>query len=348
VKLEGADLAELVWRRGGRAVATGRLDLTVDAEGTGRSLAGIVSGLAGGMTLGVSDGEIRRINPNAFALVIRAVDAGMKLEGDTIRQAFASHLDAGVLPFEALEASGSIAGGVLRVNTLRLDTKSANVFGGAQVDLKEKTLQSEIALKVEPGENAVTGAEPQVGLVFSGALAAPERGIDIAPFTAFLTLRAFEQEVRRVEDLQAEIGERDRLMRELRRQREIERRKERETQERELKRQEDARGGTEGRAGPGGEGKGRARGGGKGSAAQAASGAAEAGSHLAGRRLRRPHSPRAGGHRQGEPARDHRLGSKARGWRGRADAIAAAARPSGLCGRDAGPVTLVYRDDFLK
>ncbi|MHC5652714.1 AsmA family protein [Stappia sp. ICDLI1TA098] len=241
VKLEGADLAELVWRRGGRAVATGRLDLTVDAEGTGRSLAGIVSGLAGGMTLGVSDGEIRRINPNAFALVIRAVDAGMKLEDDTIRQAFASHLDAGVLPFEALEASGSIAGGVLRVNTLRLDTKSASVFGGAQVDLKEKTLQSEIALKVEPGENAVTGAEPQVGLVFSGALAAPERGIDIAPFTAFLTLRAFEQEVRRVEDLQAEIGERDRLMRELRRQREIERRKERETQERELKRQEDAR-----------------------------------------------------------------------------------------------------------
>ena len=234
LKIEGAALEEFVWTRNARAVATGTADVGLDFDGTGRSLAAVVSSLAGGATLQVRDGEIRGLNPNAFGLVIRAADAGLTLDDESVRDAFLSHLDAGTLPFSTLEASGAIAGGVLRVNTLRLDTPSASVFGGAQVDLSERQLSSEISLKVDPGEDAVTGAEPQVGLVFSGPLEAPGRQIDIAPFTAYLTLRAFEQEVQRVEKLQAEIAERERLMRELRSMKKNEeRRRERERLEQE-------------------------------------------------------------------------------------------------------------------
>ncbi|MAA97387.1 MAG: ArsR family transcriptional regulator [Stappia sp.] len=228
VKVEDAALEEFVWTRNARAVAKGTVDVGLDFDGTGRSLSAVVASLAGGATLQVRDGEIRGLNPNAFGLVIRAADAGLTLDDENVREAFLSHLDAGVLPFSTLEASGAIAGGVLRVNTLRLDTPSASVFGGAQVDLSQRRLSSEISLKVDPGEDAVTGAEPQVGLVFSGPLDAPERQIDIAPFTAYLTLRAFEQEVQRVEKLQAEIAERERRMRELRKQKDDEQRRERE------------------------------------------------------------------------------------------------------------------------
>lgn len=240
-RIEGAALEEFVWTRNGRAVATGTMDLGLDFEGAGRSVAAIVSGLSGGATLQVRSGEIRGLNPAAFGLVIRAVDAGLDLGEDAVRDAFAGHLDAGVLGFTTLEASGSIAGGVLRVNSLRVDTPSANVFGGAQVDLARRTLNSELSLKVDPGEEAVRGAEPQVALVFAGPLEAPSRQIDVAPFTGYLTLRAFEQEVRRVEDLQAEITERDRLGRELRRQREVERRREREREEQQLERERQLR-----------------------------------------------------------------------------------------------------------
>lgn len=233
VKVEGAALEDFVWTRNARAVATGTADVGLDFDGTGRSLSAVVSSLAGGATLQVRDGEIRGLNPNAFDLVIRAADAGLTLDDESVREAFLSHLDAGVLPFSTLEASGAIAGGVLRVNTLRLDTPSASVFGGAQVDLGKKQLASEISLKVDPGEDAVTGAEPQVGLVFDGPVTAPGRKIDIAPFTAYLTLRAFEQEVRRVEKLQAEIAERERRMRELRDKKEEEQRLERERLEQE-------------------------------------------------------------------------------------------------------------------
>lgn len=231
LRVDGARLEELVWRRAGRPLATGAASINLDIEGSGRSLTGIVSGLTGGGTLRVENGEIRGLNPEAFALVIRAVDAGLDLNDEAIRTAFSSHLDAGVLPFAELEASASIAGGVMRISNARVDNREASIFGNAQADLKALTLQSDFSLRVDPGEEAVTGAEAQVGLVFAGPLAEPQRTIDIAPFTAFLTLRAFEQEVQRVEDLQAEITERDRLMREMRRLREEKRRQERQQQQ---------------------------------------------------------------------------------------------------------------------
>nr|WP_256371446.1 AsmA-like C-terminal region-containing protein [Stappia sp. ES.058] len=214
MRVENSALGDFIWRRNARPVATGTMNLSLDLEGTGRSLAGIVSGLSGGATLSIREGEIRGINPDAFDLVIRAADAGLELDDDAIRSAFESYLDAGRLPFDALEAGATVAGGVVRVSNVTLDNARASVFGNAQIDLDAQTLDSDFSLKVDPGAEAVTGAEPEVGLVFSGTLADPGRSVDIAPFTAFLTLRAFEREVRRIEDLQAEIDAREKAMEE--------------------------------------------------------------------------------------------------------------------------------------
>lgn len=231
LKAVGADLQGLVWRRGGRPVARGELDLSVDFEGAGRSVSGIVAGLAGGGTFQVRDGELRGINPAAFASVIRAADAGLALEDMAIRKAFLSHLDAGSMPFRSIDGSLTLAAGTARARNVVIDTDSATAFGTAQIDLERWQVDSDWSLKVDPGENAVTGAEPQVGLVFRGSLDAPQRSVDIAPLTAFLTLRAFEQEVRRVEKLQADILERDRFLRELRKLRQEKQRRAREAAE---------------------------------------------------------------------------------------------------------------------
>ena len=241
LRITDADLAAYVWTRQGRPLATGRFDLNAEFDGTGRSVAGIVSSLGGGGTFTIKDGEIRSLNPDAFGLVIRAADAGLDLTDEEIRKAFASHLDTGVLPFDTIEGTFSITGGVARMRNVSVDNEEAALFGNAQADLESGTLESDFSLRVDPGENAVTGADPQVGLVFSGPIEAPSRQIDIAPFTAFLTLRAFEQEVRRVEALQADILERERLMRELKRLRQIESRKEREAEEQRRAAEEAAR-----------------------------------------------------------------------------------------------------------
>nr|WP_281261782.1 AsmA family protein [Breoghania corrubedonensis] len=241
LSLSGTALEDLVWRRNDRPVADGLLDAKVDFEGTGRSIAGLVAGLAGGGSFTIRDGEIRSINPAAFASVIHAADAGLDLKPEKIASVFESHLDAGALPFKRIDGTLVIAAGTARARNVTVDSPSATAFGSAQIDLDRWQLESDWSLKVDPGENAVTGAEAQVGVLFRGALDAPRREIDIQPFTAFLTLRAFEKEVRRVEDLQADINERDRLMREMRQLRRNEEKRQRVQEQQSEAAAEDAR-----------------------------------------------------------------------------------------------------------
>ena len=220
VKLDKADLRQLSWRPAGRAVASGTLDLFLEFEGAGRSISAIVTGLSGGGTFSMENGDFRGLNPQAFPLVTRAVDAGLELADDKIRDVFVSHMAAGSLPFKRVDGTLTLVGGRLSARNVVVDSERAEIFGSAEVDLGSYDLDADFSLKVDPGEEAVTGAEPQVGLLFQGPVDVPARKVDIAPFTAYLTLRAFEQEVERVEKLQAEILERDRLVRELKAQRE--------------------------------------------------------------------------------------------------------------------------------
>lgn len=218
VKLTGASVRDVVWQRDGRPVAAGTFELLLEFEGAGRSISGMVAGLTGGGTFTIADGELRGINPQAFSLVIRAVDAGLDLRDDKIREVFLSHMEAGSLGFKRMDGTVTLIGGRLSARNVVVDSARADIFGSAEINLNSWTLDGDFSLTVDPGENAVTGAEPQVGMLFKGPVEAPLRSVDIAPFTAFLTLRAFEQEVERVEKLQAEILERDRLLRELKRQ----------------------------------------------------------------------------------------------------------------------------------
>lgn len=231
MKLEGADLQQLVWAADGRAVATGTLDLLADFDGAGRSISAIVAGLNGGGTLKVSKGALRGVNPQAFSLVMRAVDAGLDLEDDRIREVFLDHMKAGRLSFDTLEGALGILGGQVSARNIVVDSKAANMIGSAAINLNDLSVDSDFSLKVDAGDDAVIGAEPRVGLLFKGPLEAPQRKVDIAPFTAYLTLRAFENEVERVEKLQSEILEKQRLSRELKREKQERARKAREAEE---------------------------------------------------------------------------------------------------------------------
>ncbi len=226
IKLTGADLRQLAWRPDGRAVVSGSGDLYLEFEGIGRSIAAVVAGLNGGGTFTLSNGNVRGLNPQAFLQVTRAVDAGLELQDSKIEEVFTSHMAAGSLPFDRVEGTLTLVGGRLSARNVVVDAEKAEVFGSAMLDLNAYDLDADFTLKVDPGANAVTGAEPQIGFLFQGAVEAPERTVDITPFTAYLTLRAFEQEVERVERLQAEILERDRLARELKRQQDAKARRE--------------------------------------------------------------------------------------------------------------------------
>jgi len=228
--LNDARLEEIIWQANGRPVATGAVWAGAEFTGQGRSLSGIAATLTGTGTFRAVDGVLRRFNPIAFDQIVSAADAGLDLTEDKVGTAFAGHLDSGSLRFEAMDGAFSIASGVVRASNIRIDTDALDSFASATIDLPELQLSSEWTLQVTDDEEASRTRE--VAVVFSGPLDQPQRRIDVSPLLGYLTVRAFEQEVERLENLQAEILERQRLGRELIRQGQERVRREREEAER--------------------------------------------------------------------------------------------------------------------
>ncbi|WP_114009428.1 AsmA family protein [Cohaesibacter intestini] len=217
LRADGMALEPFIWERDGRSVATGLMDLNVTLESQGRSYAGLVSGLTGDGTFALRDAELKYVNPLAFEQVVRAVDAGLDLKEADIKRTFIAHMDAGSTRVKSLSGAFQIAGGALRANNINAEADILQSRGSLMLDLSAQTLKGDWSIKVEPNEeDAVTGAQPEVGLVFSGDLEAPKRVVDVAPFTGYLSIRAFEREVDRVERLQADILEKERMRRLLR------------------------------------------------------------------------------------------------------------------------------------
>lgn len=218
--LQEAALEELVWRPQGRASALGALNFSADFEGNGDNMKELVSSLTGGGTLLVENGEFRNINPLAFRRTMRAVDAGLELEEEKISAEFLNHIDDGVLPFNSAEGVFSIVSGAVRASSVSVDAGAASALGGGTIDLINLLIESDWTLRMDPGTEAVVGAEPQIGISFGGTLENPEREIDVAALTGFLTVREFEREVERIENQEEDILEKEFFGRQLRLQRE--------------------------------------------------------------------------------------------------------------------------------
>lgn len=221
LQLQGARLEELVWRSGERAVASGRLDVRLVFDGSGRSPAVLVGALGGDGTASLADGEMRGLAVSGFAAGTRAVEAGMVLDEPKLEELVRQEMDKGTLPYKRLDAAFAVASGTIRATNLVLDGAPLSATGRVALDLARSTLDADWALEApsaKPGERG-----PRIGVLFRGPIEAPERKIDVRAFVDYLNVRRFEREVERLEAVQREIAEHERVMREIE-QRERERR----------------------------------------------------------------------------------------------------------------------------
>ncbi len=220
VQLSENRAEELLWvsRASGLPLVDGDLSVTAQLMSEGRSLSGLVANLGGEGTFNLKEGALQQMNPAAFGLIIRAVDGGLEVSDERLKDLFAGHLDSGALSFSQASGAFSLSNGVARSRNVTFDTgRQATTFANGQMDFRSLELESAWTLSVDAGEDAVAGGRPEAALVFSGDMRQPERAIDLSTFVGFLTIRAFEQEVEEIERLQDDILERDYLSRELRR-----------------------------------------------------------------------------------------------------------------------------------
>ena len=215
MKVTGASLATTFWRHDGKPVAAALSNLSFALDTTGKSAVELLQGATGSGTLSLSDLTVTGFDGGAFGAMLKLADG---VEGElsetALRPGIEKALFAGTTRVDSLEIPFNIAGGRLRAANIAGQNAEMTFSADADIGLLDGEIAAALSVAFKPGEETLTGAEPAANLAWEGPLAAPDRRLDLTALTGFLSLRRFEQERRRVEIMQSNIAEKQRLRRE--------------------------------------------------------------------------------------------------------------------------------------
>lgn len=214
--LANADLAAVVWPRDGAPVASGKFGLGLSMEASGKSMKDIAGSLNGSGELRLGETSVRGLNLGMLAPLLAATDPMQdQLNAGKVHPIVETLLNNGEAKLPPTAIPFNVTDGVLRFQNVSVTTDQAKVVGNGQIDLPQERINASLNIALNPGSEVLPGAEPAIRLDFSGLLASPGRTMDVTDITGFLSLRAFERERRRVERLQSNVLEKQRLRREV-------------------------------------------------------------------------------------------------------------------------------------
>jgi uncharacterized protein involved in outer membrane biogenesis len=201
--LSGIDAATLAGSHA-RPPIGGRLGLQAELEATGRSPAAMAGALKGSGTFSLEQGQLAGLDPRGIEGVTRAVDQGVTVDAARIQSVVTSALDSGPLILPHAEGGFTIVAGQVRLGTLIAQGEGADLTLSGQVDLADWTVDARLKLTGTRDASASLAGSPDVFVGLRGPIGAPTRSVDVAALSGWLTLRAVEQQARRLEALEAE------------------------------------------------------------------------------------------------------------------------------------------------
>jgi uncharacterized protein involved in outer membrane biogenesis len=213
---ENADLAAIVWRRGDHPVATGKVSFDASAEASGASMRDLLAALSGSGDIRLTDLKVEGINPELLSQVMASTD-GAKGEVSEAKVAarVADLVHRGSIDLGQARIPFTITGGDLHAQEIRAPSHGLVLTAEGHADLMQAEMNASIAATYDAGDESVAGGDPTVRLLYSGDRAAPRERVDVSTLANFLSMRAYEQERRRVEMLQSSVLEKQRLRREV-------------------------------------------------------------------------------------------------------------------------------------
>ncbi|MCO5065417.1 MAG: AsmA family protein [Rhizobiaceae bacterium] len=215
-RLAGARLENVLPKLGVNFSAlSGSVDLSASLTANGKSVSGMMASLAGSGSASLRDVSLQGIDPTAFPELVKEADrVGRDVDAARTAQFAPSIVRQGVFEAGNADAAFTVAAGVVRMPPLHFDRADSLLSGELKVDLNRFDVEAKGTMAYKPGDEALVGSEPTVGLVLSGPLDAPVLAVDTQQLGQFLTQRALEIEQARVEAMQAALLEKQRLRRE--------------------------------------------------------------------------------------------------------------------------------------
>jgi hypothetical protein len=175
-------------------------------EATGDSFAAAIAALSGQGSVAVSDLNVEKFDPKAFATVA-GLDNVLDLDANDMTTLVAVALDKSPFTAPSVNAGFTIAGGTLRLANVAVDGPGAHLFGNASLKLADLGLDGAFAMTpagvVDP-KGLVNATESKITAILSGTLPNPTRTLDLASMVDAIKMHAYETEVARLEQLKAE------------------------------------------------------------------------------------------------------------------------------------------------
>ncbi len=182
----------------------GKLTVKLQGESQGLSPDGIVGAFHGGGSIALTEAQFGGVTPAAFDAAIRVADQSTTLDPVRIKAAIAAAMDKGRFAVPKGEAEVTIAAGQMQLHNARLQGQNeAALTVDGLLDLNSAMLDTQLTLSGHPAASTYIPSLPELAVSIKGPLAAPERKLDTSTFISWLTLRAIEQQTRRLESLEA-------------------------------------------------------------------------------------------------------------------------------------------------
>ena len=205
VELADAKVASFV---ANKEAVGGLLTVKLHGESTGSSPDAVVGSLHGGGRIALVNGSFGGLDPVAFAAAVRtadqAADQSGSIEAAKIAAAVSAAMEKGRLAVPQAGAEVTITGGQIHLANATLQAQDAAKLSLQGVlDLRNEAIDAQMTLSDKPPAHAMLRTRPELTVTLKGPLAAPARRIDVSALVGWLTLRATEQQTRRLESIEA-------------------------------------------------------------------------------------------------------------------------------------------------
>jgi large subunit ribosomal protein L24 len=205
VKVANADMPVLL-AGALRVPAAGRLSLEAELQGQGLSPASLVGSVSGSGSLTAENFEVAGLDPNALDVTLHALENDRGLAGNPgrVAQIAGTALDVGKLKIASVTTPIVLADGRAQLTKLQASAQNADISGLISLALADWQVNARIIMTAPPRKNAPNAERPVMTVTARGPLTAARRSVDVTSLIGWATMRAIDQEAKRLDDAEKE------------------------------------------------------------------------------------------------------------------------------------------------
>ncbi|MEM9331599.1 MAG: AsmA-like C-terminal region-containing protein, partial [Pseudomonadota bacterium] len=198
-------------------VAEAVVTLNGSAESSGKSVLAMISNVSGNGVISMKALDIKGINSDSLETILLATDVeGFEINAARVGQLVEETVLDSAIQIDFIDAPFSITRGRGKIRNLLYGTPAADFVSSIDINFPNASLDAETNLTFKPGRrDAISGADPALTVSWNGPFESLERTIDVGQLEGYLSLRAFENSQRRIETLEAQVIEKQRIQREI-------------------------------------------------------------------------------------------------------------------------------------